>query len=256
MSRSTSGRRHSSASTSSSAASASTVERSVSERSSIASLAARTDSLAGCRSTTEIGPATSTTPVSSTRQIPTCAPGGPHQATDRSGTAMQRQLLARPAWLRDLQQGRPPSPHVADAHIVLRRPERRDVLPERRRRRVRKQWLVEVDCPPGEVLGRVGVHRLVDTAVHLAIRLVIAVEIQLGERQALRSDRYFGDRRHDLRPWRSEGSGTGHVDPNDDDLHPEHRSRQVSWSGRCVESAFGACCFRRGAPLLRSAAPP
>jgi hypothetical protein len=72
--------------------------------------------------------------------------------------------------------------------------------PNGARRRVGQARLVEVDGPAAEVLGRVGVDGLVDSSMHGTIRLIIAIEVQVGERQALRDHALLGDRRHDLRP--------------------------------------------------------
>src|SRR5204863_9829644 len=87
------------------------------------------------------------------------------------------ELEAGKARLRDFQQRRPDLPALADQRVDEIDAFDRQVLAEQSGRGVHRVSI----APPVVVLARVGVHRLVRPTVHLAIGLIVPVEIDAAD---------------------------------------------------------------------------
>ncbi len=112
-------------------------------------------------------------------QVPAGAARGPEAGLDVGALPVEGELEAGPAWLRHLEDGRAPGPHVADARIGFERADGADVLAECGGAELH----VELGAPGVEVLRRIGVDRLVDTSVHTEVGLPIAGEVELRQPQ-------------------------------------------------------------------------
>ncbi len=152
-------------------------------------------------------------------QVPASATGGAQPRLDVGPTPVQRELEARPAGLGDLQRRVAPPPHVADAHVALEDAHRAEVLAERRRA---ERLVAELVPPRRQVLGRVGVDRLVAAAVHAEVGLPVAGEVDLREPEdRRRRDRLLADAApHPLATRVGEHARRGHVDRGEGDHGP------------------------------------
>src|SRR5262245_45385220 len=89
------------------------------------------------------------------------------------------ELEAREAWLGDLEQRRAHPPALAQLGRVEVDPRYGQVLAERSGV---KHPGAELGAPPSVVLARIGVYRLVDSAMDGAIGLVVAIEVHAPNR--------------------------------------------------------------------------
>src|SRR5918994_7583115 len=122
-------------------------------------------------------------------QVPAAAVGGDECLEELRVVSVQRQFVAGPAWLADLEQSVAPPPDVADACFVLQHADNRDVLAEHRR----AVGVAAFGLPGAKVLGWVGVDGLVRPAVVDAIGLPVARHIRPADEDARLSYRSLGD---------------------------------------------------------------
>src|SRR4051794_1034423 len=133
------------------------------------------------------------------------------EASDEGGILHpQPELEARQPGLDDLQQRRPDAPALAEQRARDVEPLDGEVLAER----AGPQVAAELRLPRARLLDGVRVDRLVGTAVHGAVRLVVAVEVHAPPRDAA-VDRVFPDGGADRAPAGGDGARAPDVDRQD-----------------------------------------